>query len=272
MTTPPNFAVHGHLAFVDNRIYTILQGDPDVLPPVLPKAELLNPLSLYLQDIWQLGWVLDKVPFMVLVQKHPPFYGTLFSRLNYNPRTIPVKQVGDEAWALDKEVMHDWDRLERNLRALVSAMLHFSTARLPQMFQFWLYPMRYGYKWVCKSYHHARYICLCSRDAFVPLMASVSFMLLLMRSQESISPNFNWREKVLTRSGIHYQWLAAWRLLQSVTSRCQELVEYFTWRAGTTWEFCKIYAQQKTRRCTSTGGHQRHPQSHTTIFQGGFGT
>ena len=45
MTTPPNFAVHGCLAFVDNQIYTILQGDPDVFPPVLPKAELLDPLS-----------------------------------------------------------------------------------------------------------------------------------------------------------------------------------------------------------------------------------
>jgi len=118
-----------------------------------------------------------------------------------------VHQLPDGTWALDCAVVRDWDTLERNLRALLSSMLFFSTSPLPRLFQPWYYPMKYGYKLSYGTYRQARFIALRSRDAFVPLMASISFMLILMEAQEKVSPNFNWHENILGRSGIHYQWL-----------------------------------------------------------------
>ena len=213
MATQRFFAVSGRVALIDEGVYTIFRGDPALVRPDLPPYEVLDPGPLHLRDIYRFGWVSDEVPFMVLMPKHQPFYGTIFSHLNVNAHTIPIVQFEDGSWGLIEEVKEDWDRLERNLRALLSAMNNISTLGLPRKFRFWSYPMRYGYKWTYDSWRRARYICLRSRDAFVPLMASITFMLLLMRFQESVYEKFDWRRRGLNKTGIHHQWLADLRVI-----------------------------------------------------------
>ena len=202
------FAIHGPHALVGKNVYTIFHGDSNGFINIPRPGDSPKSLPLVLKNIWQLGYVSNSTPFMPLVPQHRPFHGSLFSRLNYDSRTIPVHQLPNGNWALDGTVIRDWDTLERNLRALLSSMLFFSTMPLPRLFQLWYYPMKYGYKLSYQTYRQARFIALRSRDAFIPLMASLSFMLILMEAQEKLSPNFNWRDKVLGRSGTHYQWLA----------------------------------------------------------------
>ena len=75
-------------------------------------------------------------------------------------------------------------------------------------FRLWSFPKQYGYE---LSYHcrrHAQIVASCSRDVFVPLMAAISFMLMLMDWQERQIESFNWYAKVLTKTSIHHQWLA----------------------------------------------------------------
>jgi hypothetical protein len=205
----PFFGTEGRLALVENSVYTVFQGDAQLLFPRAPSPnDSPNPSALTLQSIWDLGWVSNYVPFMPLVPLHKPFYGTLFSRLHYDRRTIPVVQSPDQSWGLELEVIREWEALERILRALLSAMMTICDVPLTRFFRLWSFPKQYGYELAYRTYGQARFIALRSRDAFVPLMASISFMLIVLEFQEKQSQVFNWRDQVLARSGIHYQWLA----------------------------------------------------------------
>lgn len=208
MASRSGFVTHGCHALIGSDFFTAYQGDINALTKVMLPIDLPNPSSLSLNGIWQLGWVSNEVPFAPLVPLYKPFYGTLFCRLAYNKRTIPVIKRSDGSWALEDRVVVEWDALERILRVLLSSMHHIIGPVFPKMFRYWSFPMRYGYKLSYNSFGAARFIALRSRDAFVPLMASLSLMLILMRWKESVSPNFVWRDEVLKKSGIHYQWLA----------------------------------------------------------------
>jgi hypothetical protein len=144
---------------------------------------------------------------MCLVPIHKPFYGPLFDRLSFIEHSTPIQKLSNGLWSLDREVVDHWDALERNLRAILFAMLHCSMTPRPKLFQFWGFPRQYGY---IQCYHRrqiAESVASRSRDAFAPLLAAILFLFLCLENEARHSST-NWRESVLTRTGIHHMWLA----------------------------------------------------------------
>ncbi|RDB18833.1 hypothetical protein Hypma_014529 [Hypsizygus marmoreus] len=193
-------------ALVDGVVYTVLQGShtrfPAIPSKIFPESE-----STRLPD-FTLKWIPNEFPFLFFIPKYKPFYGPLFNRLAIDEKHLPIECVEDGHYSLDRDVITDWVTLERNLRAILSAM-HHRCGSLPPLFQFWAFPKRYGYENCYRSQRVARAIAIRSRDAFVPLMAALSFFYLVLVDREVKVEGFAWRDEVLRDTGIHYEWLAA---------------------------------------------------------------
>jgi hypothetical protein len=203
-----SFVSYGQHALVGKDIFTIIQGDGSVFDRLPYPREAPGPESVVLDKIWQTGWISNEVPFMVLVPVYRPFYGPLFHRLRYDHRSFPIERHPAGGWSLNMAVMEGWVALERNMRALAYAMLECGSIALPRYFRFWSPPERYGYRLRYPNRRIALDIAARSRDAFIPLMAALSFALMIMNWLSEQVDGFDWREKVLKKTAIHPQWLA----------------------------------------------------------------
>ncbi|KAK0230328.1 hypothetical protein IW262DRAFT_1453227 [Armillaria fumosa] len=183
------------------------------LPEWPQRSQNLNPNTAKYEDMNQFRWVCNDLLHMMLVSTWKPFYGPLFERLSLSDHTIPTQSVFEEAkgaWVLKDHVRVDWITLEWQLRAILSACLHFSTAPLPKFWQPWSYPQCFGYRHSHSTRHKAAIAVMRSRDAFVPLMAAVCFGIYLMRWQEREVSGFEWRRQLLEKAKpiVHASWLA----------------------------------------------------------------
>lgn len=197
----------GLFALISDAVFTIAHGDVSSLYRVPRLQDKPDPSSLFLGDIWKTSWITNKVPFMALIPVHKPFYSPLFQRLNYRDSDLPLQHLPDGSWSLNLELICEWVSLERNLRAILSAMLNCSTVPVPFFFRLWSFPKRYGYELAYRTNRATRIIASRSRDAFVPLMVAISFSILVLDWEQAHRTNFNWCEKVLTETRIHHQWL-----------------------------------------------------------------
>ncbi|KAK0215826.1 hypothetical protein IW262DRAFT_1465528 [Armillaria fumosa] len=194
-----------------DEIFSVYSGEKGVFPPV-PSGSSPDP-NLAEWDAFKLmRWASNETPYMMLVPCHKPFYDALFTRLALEEHTIELFSFYDEndirRWRLADDTMTYWVSLERNLRMLLSAMLNLSTAPLPKYFRLWSFPKRFGYEVSFKTRRGARRAIMRSRDAFVPLLAALSFMIVLMEWQEDTVEGFHWRDRVLETANIHAEWLA----------------------------------------------------------------
>jgi hypothetical protein len=191
-------------------VFTILKGNSSGYPPIPPRpVPTQPPQSAVLGHLDTLEWIPNKFPFMMLLPKYKPFYYPLFDRLDIEEHNVPIYSPRPGAWCLDPRLVTEWVTLERNLRAVAYAMLDVYRGSLPRFFEFWPFPKRYGYELQYSCRLHVKIIAIRSRNAFVPLMAAVSLMFLLLRDQESILNGFQWRDKVIGKTNIHPQWLTA---------------------------------------------------------------
>jgi hypothetical protein len=161
---------------------------------------------------FDLQWIPNEHLFMFLIPKHPPFHMPLFDRLGFKETNLPVKRLGREKYVLDHGLRIQWISLKRNLRAIAFAMADLCTVPLPKFFDFWAFPKRFGYEVVHPSSHAVAVAAMHSRNAFLPLMATVTFLLIILNDREVTVQGFRWREKVLHKTGIHHQWLSALEL------------------------------------------------------------
>jgi len=106
--------------------------------------------------------------------------------------------------------MVEWASLEYNMSRVLLAMrkLDFNIA-FPPKFTYWPEPQRYGYIRSYRSQKTAQIAAYRSKNAFVPLMATVSlWMRLLDAHMEKIAKPRAWRTEVAQRSGVDHQWVA----------------------------------------------------------------
>ncbi|KAG6912405.1 hypothetical protein DXG01_014848, partial [Tephrocybe rancida] len=157
---------------------------------------------------FKMMWIPVEAPYMALIPRFKVFRGNLFSRLAINEKRLPLQCQEDGTYTLHKDVKDTWVALESNLRALCFAMLDLGVAYTPQSFTFWAFPRRYGYEKSYRTPRLAKFKILQSRDAFVPLMATLSMFLIIMDNMEALNPKLDWRSEVLKTTGIRELWLA----------------------------------------------------------------
>lgn len=203
-------AIVGRHALVKDEVFTIVKGCPYDFPLIHKRPDPIPAFIFFkFTPLRTVDWIRNEHPYMMLIPTHKPFYYPLFDRLDVEEFNVPVKRTEDNAWVLEPNLVTRWVSLERNLRAMLYAMLELCGGALPRLFQFWAFPKRCGYESQYSCCRHAQIIAIRSRDAFVPLIAAVTLMLLLLRERELLIKDFRWRDKVLSKTQIHPQWLAA---------------------------------------------------------------
>ena len=214
---PPNpVQINGIHAITNDSVFTALRlshferRDFDVLYRLPKPNDAPQPSSVILGDIWDLHWIRPAAPFMLLVpMNRRPFDGPLLSRLNY-VHSIPLQQNDDRSWSLRSDFIRDWHILELNLHAVWWAMLKKSDGMSPKDLRYWAWPHRYGYhlRYRCRS--HANIIATRSRNAFIPLMASLTFFIIQLDyfAQRHGGKFVDWRDDVILEANIHPQWFA----------------------------------------------------------------
>jgi len=120
--------------------------------------------------------------------------------------TIPIRRSGG-GFQLDPDVVREWRALEHNLITILGAMMTFDLA-LPRDFRVWRYPYYYGYEALYANRKDALIVAARSRDSFIPLMATLTMFIILLKQERRRRPDFNWRVGLLKKTEIHYQWFA----------------------------------------------------------------
>ena len=169
----------GQHALIGNELYTIVKGHAYDLP-LIPDRISPEINSVLFKPFNMVGWIYNQFPFMMLIPKYKPFYDPLFDCLDIEECKVPAKCLGPSCWCLDPKLITEWVSLERNLCTMVYAMLKLCGGALPRLFQFWPFPKHYRYELFYSHCHHVQIIAMQSWDAFIPLIAAVTLMFLLL--------------------------------------------------------------------------------------------
>ncbi|KAL0569649.1 hypothetical protein V5O48_012311 [Marasmius crinis-equi] len=168
----------GRHHLLDGVLYSLPTGSPPANFPYVPPSNAYREPSALATSCFEVttpAWITDETPYLGFVPAINPLYATWLRPLRYNFRTLPVQRRDDGKFDLRHEVQKEWDTLERNLRSLLSVAMSECSLALPHPFRLWSSPCQYGYTRAHKSENIARRKALASKDAFMPLMAALSF-------------------------------------------------------------------------------------------------
>ncbi|KAJ3886305.1 hypothetical protein GG344DRAFT_69781 [Lentinula edodes] len=233
-------------AVIDNDVYTCLSRRPHDFPNVPSRTQSLNlkPHVTVLPNFHEKHWTTSQIPFLGFAPSSNPFKFHFLKCLDYHFGSIPIQKNLD-GFILDASVKDNWDSLERNMRAFLRACMKLNWLGIPEDFRLWPYPNNYGYRQRWKTDADARHAVMRSRQAFIPLIACISFFLhilyhldnqwvkLIASNYNSVlpSPNPFWsrRQKEyeeLCRGPVPSKW--QWKeRLQQETSISSEWLAYF---------------------------------------------
>ncbi|KIJ38000.1 hypothetical protein M422DRAFT_259386 [Sphaerobolus stellatus SS14] len=153
-------------------VFTSIQGA--VLPPMpseQPDTIIHTLLPLELVDR---HWLSEAHPYLAPALLQPTFTGVCFNGWRSALGRYPLDSNGS-VWGLHPGVIETWAHLENALYFISKRLLSKTNVNLPVDFAFTRLPHTYGY---CKKFlssKRAKSAVLRSQQAFMPLMAMVSF-------------------------------------------------------------------------------------------------
>ncbi|KAK6989032.1 hypothetical protein R3P38DRAFT_2572320, partial [Favolaschia claudopus] len=203
--------------FIKNKlgVFGAHYGDPNFLLDIPPPSEATAPDGYKLNDgdFRRPLWINPKFPYLVLLPRFSPFNGPLFSRLNVNEKTVPIVEVTvpgssfgqfNIRWGLDQKVVDSWLYLESLLRLTLRTMMDLYGSRPGEAVYTFLSPISYCYtERNATSHSNAVKIALRSRDAFLPLMAEITVMFILLDARDTQ----DWRRRLMDRTKLNWQWI-----------------------------------------------------------------
>ncbi|KAL0569415.1 hypothetical protein V5O48_012550 [Marasmius crinis-equi] len=163
---------------VDDSLYSIPSAYPPFNFPHIPPLDVSREPSALAKTYFNVttpGWITDATPYLGFVPAISPTNAPWLRPLRYNYLTIPVQRRDDGRFELRPALCKEWDSLERNFRSLLSAAMSLSDLNLPYPFRLWSFPCQYGYTRAHSTESRARRQALASKEAFLPLMAALSF-------------------------------------------------------------------------------------------------
>ncbi|KAJ3871533.1 hypothetical protein F5051DRAFT_433784, partial [Lentinula edodes] len=184
-------------AVINSAVFTFINRKPASYPSVPSKTEIINPSphATAMANFYTPKWVASSLPFLGFAPSSNPFKCEFLRCLDYSAHTLPITGNNIDDFALDLSLQTDWDSLERNFRAFLRACMFVNRFGVPENFRLWAFPLQYGYKKLYKNQDKARAAAHRSRQAFIPLIASVSFFLRLLYHLENEWGNLVERRK-----------------------------------------------------------------------------
>ncbi|KAJ3779465.1 hypothetical protein GGU10DRAFT_382495 [Lentinula aff. detonsa] len=238
-------------ALIDSNVYTFVHGKPHNFPVIPPKDQVLDSSNkISLPDFYNPTWVTRNYPFLGFVPSSNPFKCTFLRCLDYSFDMLPIDVVEERPlrFRLRPSLVKEWDSLERNMRLFLHACMRVSRMPYPDL-QLWSYPSYIGYLRKWPTMLSARQAAYRSSQAFIPLIASISFFLHLLYSADNKwekiiqstsppvalpeeHPNWNfWSERQKEEAKFrHVSVLTKWEwksLLQEETKISWEWLSYF---------------------------------------------
>ncbi|KAK7015660.1 hypothetical protein R3P38DRAFT_2786602 [Favolaschia claudopus] len=203
--------------FIKNKlgVFGVHYGDPSFLLDIPPPSKATAPDGYKFNDgdFRRPLWIDPKFPYLVLLPRFSPFNGPLFSRLNVNEKTVPIVEVTvpgssfgqfNIRWGLDQKVVDSWLYLESLLRLTLRTMMDLYGSRPGEAVYTFLSPISYCYtERNATSHSNAVKIALRSRDAFLPLMAEITVMFILLDARDTQ----DWRRRLMNRTKLNWQWI-----------------------------------------------------------------
>ncbi|KAJ3884545.1 hypothetical protein GG344DRAFT_83865 [Lentinula edodes] len=145
-----------------------------------------SPNSATLPDFYTPRWVTSSIPFLGFAPSSNPFKFHFLKCLDHGFSTLPIEKDSiSKSYALNASLQEDWDSLERNMRAFQRACMKINRLAIPEDFRLWPLPNFYGYHARWRTEAEARSAGMRSRQAFIPLIACISFFLQMLYHLEN---------------------------------------------------------------------------------------
>ncbi|THG95606.1 hypothetical protein EW145_g7928 [Phellinidium pouzarii] len=159
-------------------IYVAYNADHIPNPPLPHTADFLN--SNVLPSV---SWASNLRPYMGWAPQNPSFTGTVLGRLEAHT-CDKVEAKGNQGYVLASEVTASWIGLECSLRALISSLLGLlphNSRTFPLDMENPRLPSSFGF---AKSHPSPGHVCNAarrSRNAFIPVMAYATYLIMRLR-------------------------------------------------------------------------------------------
>ncbi|KAJ7020524.1 hypothetical protein C8F04DRAFT_1274998 [Mycena alexandri] len=196
-------------------VFGVHFGDPYFLLniPEPKNATAPDAYSFRKGDFKRPLWINPHLPYLLLLPKDNAFHGPLFDCLDVDKHNVPVEALNVVApgelyhrvrWGLKKDLIDRWLHLESFLRLTLRVMIDLYGGRIAEGVYGFLSPISYRYtERNADSRSAAVQIALRSRDAFLPLMAQITLMFILL---DACDPK-HWRDRLQGRTRLHWQWM-----------------------------------------------------------------
>ncbi|TDL13641.1 hypothetical protein BD410DRAFT_701531, partial [Rickenella mellea] len=183
-------------------VLTAINAEP--LPALPTRLDHLPDTSAP-RDTWRLHWAMAKYPQLPCIPATIRWDDPLLNRFAYNRSNMPI--VSDSgSWRLCPKVTDSWLRFERALRFVAKELIAgCPNAWFPFESAFFPLPSNFGYRQSRTDRYHALQCAINSRDAFVPLMAWLTFLLTFYPSPDD--SNSPWIKLLLQTGDVHPEWV-----------------------------------------------------------------
>ncbi|KAJ7057427.1 hypothetical protein C8F01DRAFT_332019 [Mycena amicta] len=194
-------------------IFGVHYGDPDFLLNIPRPQDALPPPNGYHKlkqgDLDHPLWLNHQFAYLCLLPRSNPFRGPIFECLDVKMWKLPIERClpsfhsEEERFGLAQATIDRWWRLESLLRMMLDKMTGFYTGEMPKGLTHFTYPLLYGYKQRnAYTEQQARKSAIRSRDAFLPLMARITLMYILLDATDS----GDWRAALQRSTRLPWQW------------------------------------------------------------------
>ncbi|KAF7355861.1 hypothetical protein MVEN_00914700 [Mycena venus] len=133
----------------------------------------------------------------------------------------PIENPSGMGWVLESRLLDEWAVLESSLRVVLQVLYDVYRSlfgpglsegmidHMPETYNVW--PKRYGYNMFFHSWHEAKSVAARAQNAFIPLMATITMMIVLFEGRSSLGGQASdwWRLKFLEKLKEHPRWEAA---------------------------------------------------------------
>ncbi|KAJ7128013.1 hypothetical protein C8R44DRAFT_733402 [Mycena epipterygia] len=195
-------------------VFGVHFGDPCFLLGIPRPEESIAPngYSFRMGDFRRPLWINPKFPYLLLLPCFNPFYGPLFSCLNVTQQNLPIEEITTVPlgvvnprvqWGLEQMLIR-WLHLESLLYLTLRTMMDLHGSRAAVGVYTFLSPICYRYtEWNASSPSSAVEIALRSHDAFLPLMAKITLIFILLDAHD----HNDWRDRLQESTKLHWQWI-----------------------------------------------------------------